>query len=178
MDVSENSGTPKSSILIGFSIIFTIHFGVPLFLETPIWSLFTWETDLPSFSLGFGWVFFFSIFQAWTWHHPMPASRGHDWDGVCWRGKKRNSSKLLDVKKKTTARRIWQTCFCWGVLFFSPLFIYIYLSEFYKFFFGGEKVRLVFFVGRSNLIYIINPIQMFDQSLSQSRFHSGLEDPL
>ena len=38
MDVSENSGTPKSSILIGFSIIFTIHFGVPLFLETgPIW---------------------------------------------------------------------------------------------------------------------------------------------
>ena len=31
MDVSENSGTPKSSILIRFSIIFTIHFGVPLF---------------------------------------------------------------------------------------------------------------------------------------------------
>ena len=30
MDVSENNGTPKSSILIGFSIIFTIHFGVPL----------------------------------------------------------------------------------------------------------------------------------------------------
>ena len=37
MDVSENSGTLKSSILIGFSIIFTIHFGVPLFLETPIY---------------------------------------------------------------------------------------------------------------------------------------------
>ena len=34
--VSENSGTPKSSILTGFSIIFTIQFGVPLFLETPI----------------------------------------------------------------------------------------------------------------------------------------------
>ena len=31
----KNSGTPKSSILIGFSIIFTIHFGVPVFLETP-----------------------------------------------------------------------------------------------------------------------------------------------
>ena len=29
---------PKSSILIGFSIIFTIHFGVPLFLETPVFS--------------------------------------------------------------------------------------------------------------------------------------------
>ena len=33
MGVSKNSGTPKSSILIGFSIIFTIHFGVPLFFE-------------------------------------------------------------------------------------------------------------------------------------------------
>ena len=40
LGVSENSGTPKSSILIGFSIIFTIHFGVSLFfVETPIcWS--------------------------------------------------------------------------------------------------------------------------------------------
>ena len=37
MDVSENNGNPKSSILIGFSIILTIHFVVfPLFLETPI----------------------------------------------------------------------------------------------------------------------------------------------
>ncbi len=31
-----SGGPPKSSILIGFSIIFTIHFGVPLFLETPM----------------------------------------------------------------------------------------------------------------------------------------------
>ena len=30
---------PKSSILIGFSIIFTIHFGVPLFLETSTWPM-------------------------------------------------------------------------------------------------------------------------------------------
>ena len=37
MGVSENSGTPKSSILIGFSIIFTIQFGVSKFLETPIY---------------------------------------------------------------------------------------------------------------------------------------------
>ena len=36
MGVSKNSGTPKSFILIGFSIIFTIHFGgPPLFLEAP-----------------------------------------------------------------------------------------------------------------------------------------------
>ena len=41
MDVSENSGTPKSSILIGFSVIFTILFGVPLFSETPIYILLT-----------------------------------------------------------------------------------------------------------------------------------------
>ena len=32
---------PKSSILTGFgTIIFTIHFGVPLFWETPIWRFF------------------------------------------------------------------------------------------------------------------------------------------
>ena len=38
MDVSENSGTPKSSILIEFSMIFTIHFGgnTPIFGATPI----------------------------------------------------------------------------------------------------------------------------------------------
>ena len=34
MAVSSNNGTSKSSFLIGFSIIFTIHFGVALFLET------------------------------------------------------------------------------------------------------------------------------------------------
>ena len=39
MGVSKNRGTPKSSILIGFSIIFTIHFGVPpIFGLTPIFS--------------------------------------------------------------------------------------------------------------------------------------------
>ncbi len=34
MGVSKNNGTPKSSILIGFSLIFTLHFGgkIPLFL--------------------------------------------------------------------------------------------------------------------------------------------------
>ena len=30
---------PKSSVLIGFSIIFTIHFEVPLFLEISIYKL-------------------------------------------------------------------------------------------------------------------------------------------
>ena len=34
LGVSKNNGIPKSSILIGFPIIFTIYFVVPLFLET------------------------------------------------------------------------------------------------------------------------------------------------
>ena len=40
MGVSKNNGTPKSSILIGFSTIFTIHFGgkIPLFLEVQLTS--------------------------------------------------------------------------------------------------------------------------------------------
>ena len=40
IDVSKNNGTPKSSILIGFSINFTIHFGgfcFPIFGLTPKW---------------------------------------------------------------------------------------------------------------------------------------------
>ena len=37
-DVSENSGTPKSSILIGFSIINHPFWGVSPFLETSIYN--------------------------------------------------------------------------------------------------------------------------------------------
>ena len=42
LDVSKNrGGPPKSSIFIGFgTIIFTIHFGVSLFLETAIFPFF------------------------------------------------------------------------------------------------------------------------------------------
>ena len=39
MDVSENSGTPKSSILVGFSIINHPFWGAPI-LETPIYDPF------------------------------------------------------------------------------------------------------------------------------------------
>ena len=38
MGVSENGGTPKSSNLIGISIINHPFWGVSLFLETPIFS--------------------------------------------------------------------------------------------------------------------------------------------
>ena len=37
MDVSENSGTPKSSILIGFSIINHLFWGTPIFGNTHIY---------------------------------------------------------------------------------------------------------------------------------------------
>ena len=47
MDVSENRGTPKSSILKGFSIIFTIHFGdFPIFGNTQI-PFFGWNHEEP-----------------------------------------------------------------------------------------------------------------------------------
>ena len=39
MDVSKNRGTPKSSILIGFSIIYHPFWDTPI-LEIPILSLF------------------------------------------------------------------------------------------------------------------------------------------
>ena len=38
MGVSIHGDTPKSSIFIGFFITKTIHFGVPPFMETPIYS--------------------------------------------------------------------------------------------------------------------------------------------
>ena len=40
MDVSENSGTPKSSILMGFSIINHPFWGIPIFGNTHIFVLF------------------------------------------------------------------------------------------------------------------------------------------
>ena len=43
MGVSKNRGTPKSSILIGFSIIYH-PFWVPLFLETPIFKMYWFPT--------------------------------------------------------------------------------------------------------------------------------------
>ena len=45
MGVSKNRGTPKSSISIGFFIIFTIHFGgfPPIFGSTPICAEWDWN---------------------------------------------------------------------------------------------------------------------------------------
>ena len=80
MDVSKNNGTPKSSILIGVSIIFTIHFGgkIPLFLETPksqllprpMWmTLCSWMVIacgvLDNFKLN--WMMQLQLHQTTTW---------------------------------------------------------------------------------------------------------------
>ena len=52
MDVSKNNGIPKSSILIGFSIINHPFWGVfPLFLETPIYVMLT-KKKPPNFFQG------------------------------------------------------------------------------------------------------------------------------
>ena len=48
MDVSENNGTPKSSILIGFFNYKPSILGVPLFLETPIF-IYIWNSNDPCF---------------------------------------------------------------------------------------------------------------------------------
>ena len=77
-DVSKNSGFSPQIIpcLIGFSIIFTIHFGVPLFLETPI----SWGAQKISYIARF-----FSCFEPegwsqnprdprWLVHHPNSSS--------------------------------------------------------------------------------------------------------
>ena len=53
MDVSKNrGGPPKSSILIGFSIILTIHFGVP-----PIFEILPSDVGIISWNIS---EFFFS----------------------------------------------------------------------------------------------------------------------
>ena len=47
MGVSKNDGAPKSSVLIGFSIINHPFWGKhPYFLETPIWAVFVCD-NLP-----------------------------------------------------------------------------------------------------------------------------------
>ena len=61
MGVSKNNGTPKPSILIGFSIIFTIHFGIPLFLETPL----CFRAQLNIGLTGFGWCYTKPVEAKW-----------------------------------------------------------------------------------------------------------------
>ena len=51
LGVSENSGTPKSSILIGFSIINHPFWGTPYFWKQPTWSLFPPRFVPPLFRL-------------------------------------------------------------------------------------------------------------------------------
>ena len=56
MDVSENSGTPKSSILIGFSIINHPFWGIPIFGNTHIIPIFYGGGQRKSCSLPQGFL--------------------------------------------------------------------------------------------------------------------------
>ena len=49
MGVSKNSGTPKSSILIGFSIINHPFWGTPIFWKHPYGHPETFDFEFPSF---------------------------------------------------------------------------------------------------------------------------------
>ena len=61
VDVSENSGTPKSSISIGFFHYKRLHFGVPLFLETPMCII----CEYISFCFLFAFLYLM-VFCTWT----------------------------------------------------------------------------------------------------------------
>ena len=66
MGVSKNRGfPPKSSILIGFSIIFTIHFGVPLFLETPIYTYICYSVGVATPRIL--WYYTPLLWCGWWW---------------------------------------------------------------------------------------------------------------
>ena len=52
MDVSENSGTPKSSILIGFSIINHPFWGTPIFGNTHIVTFVSSQKSIGSLDLA------------------------------------------------------------------------------------------------------------------------------
>ena len=57
IDVSKNSGTPKSWILTGFSIINHPFWGTPLFLETPIHpGKLTWNLQITHFERKMIWT--------------------------------------------------------------------------------------------------------------------------
>ena len=76
MDVSKNSGTPKSSILIGFSIIFTIHFGFfpPIFWKHPLF-LIEKQTGLLIFKL----LPMFGGGPRFLWLIPLKSPRPEKW---------------------------------------------------------------------------------------------------
>ena len=124
MDVSEISGTPKSSILIGFTIIFTIHFGVPLFLETPTWipkkcGLFLFA--FPSF-LNRG-IFRFHFVEGETIGQFVEMASTEDTPGIsCWGGDglldgpscvHTKPGKLHHPEKNGKS----VLCFCWAFSF-------------------------------------------------------------
>ena len=120
MGVSKNNGTPKSSILIGFSIIFTIHFGIPLFLETSI----CWQSmHVVSWKLWNWWIRF-----GFIKHIPL---RMHE-VGELWTKKFRFSREkyiwyIYIFTTKSSGNCHWTNCYSY--LFKLLQLFYMYISQ-------------------------------------------------
>ena len=76
MDVSENSGNPKSPILKGVSIINHPFWGTPIFGNTPMVNLKTTSNhpDILGVVWWFGWLHFQGIFEIFQWIEPRVSS--------------------------------------------------------------------------------------------------------
>ena len=79
MDVSENRGTPKSSILIGFSIIDHPFWGTPIFGNTQN-ILYTQHASTPASTPSA--LLFFRNRLDWTLQTPPPGPNGRSLKGT------------------------------------------------------------------------------------------------
>ena len=110
MGVSKNNGTPKSSILIGFSIIFTIHFGgfPPIFGNIQIFMDAPRRQAIPRWD----WIGFFFIKPA-TW--PRSRDQWLDWALIagipggfwkCWDGGWNQRKKVVQFLAISVLKRL------------------------------------------------------------------------
>ena len=110
MDVSENSGTPKSSILIGCSIINHIFWGTPVFGSTHmIYSNIWYAYDIQSFLMKL-------LLSSGDSVSGVGGSAGVSWEWSC-------EQKKLGVQLRTSCPssigrwKLWNTTFEeWGML--------------------------------------------------------------
>ena len=86
MDVSENSGTPRSSILIGFSIINHPFWGTPIFGNT---QMFVWVKHLGA------------IFSVEPWREGFPIHDSHHHPGC----------KVASISDLKSCIKEWQSGF-------------------------------------------------------------------
>ena len=98
MDVSENSGTPKSSILIRFSIINDPFWGTPIFGNTHIQLGFLSTLSIPANSSASGGCASLSI--KFFWNTAAAWQRKIGWESN-WTGKKTNRWNLFKAQFST-----------------------------------------------------------------------------